>query len=54
MVQALIDNQPSHGLVLIQQALDRGTDPRQFSRQLVDYLHALLLVNGILTWHMQY
>ncbi len=44
MVQALIDNQPSHGLALIQQALDRGTDPRQFSRQLVDYLHALLLV----------
>jgi DNA polymerase III subunit gamma/tau len=44
IAQALIDNQPARGLVLIQQALDRGTDPRQFSRQLVDYLHALLLV----------
>jgi len=44
LLQAMVDNDPASGLEIIQQALDRGTDPRQFSRQMVDYLHGLLLV----------
>ncbi|MBN1266996.1 MAG: DNA polymerase III subunit gamma/tau [Anaerolineales bacterium] len=42
--QAVINNNPAGGLEAIQRALDSGTDPRQFSRQVVDYLHGLLLV----------
>jgi len=42
--QAVVSNNPAGGLEAIQEALDRGTDPRQFSRQVVDYLHGLLLV----------
>jgi DNA polymerase-3 subunit gamma/tau len=32
------------GLDLVNAAIDAGTDPRQFARQMVDYLRALLLV----------
>jgi DNA polymerase-3 subunit gamma/tau len=40
----MIDQDASRGLTLINQTLDRGTDPRQFARQVVSYLRGLLLV----------
>ena len=46
LVQALIEHNPSAGLDLIQAALDAGTDPRQFARQVVDYLRGLLLISS--------
>jgi DNA polymerase-3 subunit gamma/tau len=44
IVEAIIQHQAASGLNIIQQALDAGTDPRQFARQVVDYLRNLLLV----------
>lgn len=44
MVSNLLERQPARGLELIHSALDEGTDPRQFSRQIVDYLRNLLLM----------
>ncbi len=44
LVQALLRKQPAQGMQAIHQALDSGTDPRQFARQTVDYLRGLMLV----------
>ena len=44
IVEALVEGKAGAGLNLIQAALDAGSDPRQFARQMVDYLRALLLV----------
>ncbi len=44
LVDALIARQPAGGLEQIHQALDSGSDPRQFARQIVDYLRGLLLI----------
>lgn len=44
IVKALIAEDIQQGLALIHQALDRGADPRQYSRELVDYLRELLLI----------
>jgi DNA polymerase III subunit gamma/tau len=44
IVDALIENDPSRGLDHIHTALDTGADPRQFARQIVDYLRNLLLI----------
>ena len=44
IIDALIDRDPGEGLDLIHRALDTGTDPRQFARQIVDYLRNILLV----------
>ena len=44
VVEALIRRDPASGLTLINRALDGGADPRQFARQVVDYLRGLLLV----------
>jgi DNA polymerase-3 subunit gamma/tau len=44
LIQAAIDRDSAAGLARITQALDSGADPRQFARQVVDYLRALLLV----------
>jgi len=44
IVSALIDHDSAKGLDLIHQALDAGSDPRQFARQVVDYLRDLLLM----------
>jgi DNA polymerase III subunit gamma/tau len=44
IVEALIGRDPSVGINLIHTALDSGADPRQFARQIVDYLRGLLLV----------
>jgi len=44
LVQAMIDNNAALGLDIIHFTVDRGTDPRQLGRQVVDYLRQLLLV----------
>ena len=44
LVNAIITRQAGKGFDLIQQALDAGSDPRQFARQVVDYLRNLLLI----------
>jgi DNA polymerase-3 subunit gamma/tau len=44
VVQAIVDGDVSEGLTLINRALDGGADPRQFARQVVDYLRGLLLI----------
>ena len=44
LVEAIIKRQAAAGLNAIHQALDSGTDPRQFARQVVEYLRGLLLM----------
>jgi DNA polymerase-3 subunit gamma/tau len=44
LVDALVARQADHGLDCIHSALDAGSDPRQFGRQVVDYLRDLLLM----------
>jgi len=44
LVDALLNHQAGAGLDHIHQALDAGSDPRQFARQVVDYLRGLLLI----------
>jgi DNA polymerase-3 subunit gamma/tau len=44
VTQALLDGDPGAGLDHIHRALDSGSDPRQFARQIVDYLRSLLLI----------
>ena len=44
VVDALAGGDRGKGLTLISRALDGGADPRQFSRQVVDYLRGLLLI----------
>jgi DNA polymerase-3 subunit gamma/tau len=44
VVRAMIEQDHAEGLTVINRALDGGADPRQFARQIVDYLRGLLLV----------
>ncbi len=44
LVSAVIARQADAGLNAIHQSLDSGSDPRQFARQIVDYLRGLLLI----------
>jgi DNA polymerase-3 subunit gamma/tau len=44
VVNALVNQQADIGLETIHAALDAGSDPRQFARQIVDYLRDLLLI----------
>jgi DNA polymerase-3 subunit gamma/tau len=44
VVDMLLERQAASGLDRIHQSLDSGSDPRQFARQLVDYLRDLLLI----------
>lgn len=44
VVEALVERQADVGLDRIHAALDAGSDPRQFARQIVDYLRDVLLV----------
>jgi DNA polymerase-3 subunit gamma/tau len=44
LVTALLAADTGAGLDLVHKALDAGTDPRQFARQIVDYLRDLLLL----------
>lgn len=43
VVSALLEKDTSKGLKLISDALDSGTDPRQFARQIVTYMRNILL-----------
>lgn len=44
LVNAILAHQASSGLDCIGKALDSGSDPRQFARQVVDYLRCVLLI----------
>jgi len=46
IVTALIEQTASLGLDSLHRTLDAGSDPRQFARQIVDYLRNLLLVRA--------
>jgi len=45
LINAIQIQNTADGLNCIHRALDSGTDPRQFARQIVDYLRNLLLIN---------
>jgi DNA polymerase-3 subunit gamma/tau len=44
VVEAISGRDPAAGLDSIHQVLDSGSDPRQFARQIVEYLRAVLLI----------
>ena len=44
LVQSIQTRQTGQGLDCIHRALDSGSDPRQFARQMVEYLRGMLLV----------
>jgi DNA polymerase-3 subunit gamma/tau len=44
VIEAMLKHQSAQGLEAIHRSLDAGSDPRQFARQIVDYLRSLLLV----------
>ncbi len=44
LVDAILARDPAAGMGCIHQALDSGSDARQFARQVVDYLRGVLLV----------
>ena len=44
IISAIAATQVGEGLTAINEALDRGADPRQLARQIVDYLRGLLLI----------
>jgi DNA polymerase-3 subunit gamma/tau len=43
LINAIIQNQIGQGMDIIHAALDGGSDPRQFARQVVDYLRDMML-----------
>jgi DNA polymerase-3 subunit gamma/tau len=43
VIEAMIKKQSKEGLEAIHRSLDAGSDPRQFARQIVEYLRSLLL-----------
>jgi DNA polymerase-3 subunit gamma/tau len=45
LIDAIKEKNPGAGMDHIHHTLDAGTDPRQFTRQIVDYLRSVLLVN---------
>jgi DNA polymerase-3 subunit gamma/tau len=45
LAAALINKKPNTGLEVLHQALDGGSDPRQFARQLVDHFRNMLLIS---------
>lgn len=44
IIASILDHQPAHGLETIHRALDSGADPRSLSRQIVEYLRGLMLI----------
>ena len=44
LVEASLEGSSGKGLGIIHQALDSGADPRQYARQVVDYLRDLLVI----------
>ena len=46
LVQAIADGETGSGLEIINQTIDGGIDPRQFARQVVEWLRTLLLITA--------
>ena len=44
LIDAMLAEDTAAGIALVNQALDNGSDPRQFARQMVDALRAVLMV----------
>src|SRR6188474_3233630 len=44
VISSIMDHDPAHGLETIHKALDAGADPRSLSRQIVEYLRGLMLI----------
>jgi DNA polymerase-3 subunit gamma/tau len=44
LVVAIIEQDPTAGLTVLNRAMDGGADPRQFARQIVDYLRGMLMI----------
>jgi DNA polymerase-3 subunit gamma/tau len=44
LIDALVEKDATQGIITINNALDRGADPRQFAREVVDYLRGLLMI----------
>jgi len=44
LTEAILVRDTGKGITIINHALDNGSDPRQFGRQVVDYLRAVLMV----------
>lgn len=44
IVKALVEQEPSQGIAALNRAIDGGADPRQFARQIVDYLRGMLMI----------
>ncbi|HRY21702.1 MAG TPA: DNA polymerase III subunit gamma/tau, partial [Flexilinea sp.] len=44
LVDAIIDHNAGLGLDILHQALDSGSDPRQFARQIVEHLRMILVI----------
>ena len=44
LISAVLEKGAAEGLTIIQRTLDGGSDPRQFARQIVEYLRSVLLV----------
>jgi DNA polymerase-3 subunit gamma/tau len=44
MLDALIQHEANAGITLLHEALDSGTDARQFANQVVNYLRSMLLI----------
>lgn len=44
LAQAIVESNAAWGLDIINQAVDHGTDPRQFGRQMIDHLRQMLLI----------
>jgi DNA polymerase-3 subunit gamma/tau len=44
LVEAILDNNSAGGMDVLHASLDAGSDPRQFARQVVEYLRGVMLV----------
>lgn len=44
LIDAILSDDTGRGIALVNQALDGGSDPRQFARQMVDVLRTVLMV----------
>jgi len=44
IISSILEHQPADGLETIHRALDSGADPRSLSRQIVEYLRGLMLI----------
>jgi DNA polymerase-3 subunit gamma/tau len=46
LIEALVNGETSEGLHIINEAVDAGSDPRQFGQQVIDQLRAVLLAQA--------